>query len=465
MKDRRHDISLRAVKLVNIALMTFCFTMVWYLYYSKTTVVPYYFKGSLVIVSLFVILYIVMGKVYDAFLISYYPVSQVIYNQGLAVFMADGVMFVVLWLLTKNFPNVVPGLYTLAAQIVISCVWANIAQRWYFRSFKAKKTLIIYDERTDLGDIIKENGYENKFEVIANITAEECIKNRFKCLEGIEAVFFSGVHSHERNTILKQCIDRGIRVLVIPRVGDVLMSSAKPMHLFYLPILQVDRYNPPMEFLIVKRFFDIVISIVALVIFSPVILVVSCAIKAYDKGPVFYRQKRLTQNGKEFEIVKFRSMRVDAESDGVARLSTGTNDDRITPVGRVIRAVRLDEVPQFINVLKGDMSIVGPRPERPEIARQYEAEMPEFRLRLQAKAGITGYAQVYGKYNSTPYDKLQMDLMYIANPTLAQDLGIILATFKILFVPESTDGIKEGQVTAMGNAEHGSDKEDKIDNH
>lgn len=158
-------------------------------------------------------------------------------------------------------------------------------------------------------------------------------------------------------------------------------------------------------------------------------LVTAIAIKS-DGGPALYKQKRLTKDGKEFNVLKFRSMRVDAEKDGVARLSTGDKDDRITPVGKVIRKIRFDELPQLFNILRGDMSIVGPRPERPEIARQYEEEMPEFRLRLQAKAGLTGYAQVYGKYNTTPYDKLLMDLTYIGTPSLWEDFKICLATVK-----------------------------------
>jgi bacterial sugar transferase family protein len=181
-----------------------------------------------------------------------------------------------------------------------------------------------------------------------------------------------------------------------------------------------------------------------------VFLITAIAVKS-DGGPAFYKQVRLTEDGKQFEILKFRSMRVDAEKDGVARLSTGDKDDRITKVGHIIRACRLDELPQLLNILKGDLSIVGPRPERPEIAAQYCEEMPEFALRLQAKAGLTGYAQVYGKYNTTPYDKLQMDLMYIAHPSLIEDLKIMLATVKILFMPESTEGVAEGQTTAMGD--------------
>ena len=148
-------------------------------------------------------------------------------------------------------------------------------------------------------------------------------------------------------------------------------------------------------------------------------------------------------------------MRVDAEKDGVARLSTGDNDSRITKVGHFIRKCRIDELPQLINILEGSLSICGPRPERPEIAEQYCREMPEFALRLQAKAGLTGYAQVYGKYNTTPYDKLQLDLMYIAKPSIIEDLKIMFGTVGILFLPESTEGVAEGQATAM-DAENGS---------
>lgn len=242
-------------------------------------------------------------------------------------------------------------------------------------------------------------------------------------------------------------------MFVIPRVGDVLMSGAWPMHMFHLPMLRVGRYMANPEYLFIKRAMDIVISLAALIVLSPVFLITALAVKS-DGGPAFYKQVRLTKDGKRFEILKFRSMRVDAEKDGVARLSTGDKDDRITKVGHIIRACRLDELPQLLNILRGDLSIVGPRPERPEIAAQYCEEMPEFSLRLQAKAGLTGYAQVYGKYNTTPYDKLQMDLMYIAHPSLIEDLKIMMATVKILFMPESTEGVAEGATTAMGQENH-----------
>ena len=263
----------------------------------------------------------------------------------------------------------------------------------------------------------------------------------------------SGIHSHDRNIILKHCVANDITVFVIPRIGDTIMSGAHPMHMFHLPMLKVGRYTAQPEYLFVKRLVDIAVSLFALAVLSPIFIVTAIAIKATDGGPVFYKQVRLTKDGRRFHILKFRSMRVDAEKDGVARLSTGSHDDRVTPVGKVIRACRIDELPQLFNILGGSMSLVGPRAERPEIAAEYEQELPEFALRLQAKAGLTGYAQVYGKYNTTPYDKLVMDLMYIAHPSIMEDFKIMLATVKILFTPESTEGVEEGATTAMGQGE------------
>ena len=166
------------------------------------------------------------------------------------------------------------------------------------------------------------------------------------------------------------------------------------------------------------------------------------AIKHYDGGPIFYKQERFTLNGKKFFVYKFRSMIVNAESKSGAVLAS-KNDSRITPIGKFVRATRLDELPQFINVLKGDMSLVGPRPERPEIAEDYYKTLPEFGYRLKTKAGLTGYAQLYGKYNTTPYDKLQLDLMYIQNYSLFLDIKLILMTIKIMFMKESTEGVDE----------------------
>ncbi len=432
---------------MNIAFLTVPFAIVWFYYYADRIVTPYYERGNLLVIALFVLLYVAFGHTYDAFLISYHRIFEMVYSQVLAVMITDVAMYIVISLLSMKFVNPFYMLVVLLAQILVSGLWSYTTQTWYFATVRPKRTAVVYDARRGIEDLIHEYRLNKKFDVVATATASDCIGGRLKMLEGMEAVFVCGVHSHDRNIILKYCVENDIRLFVIPRVGDVIMSGAKKMHMLHLPMLMAERYNPPAEYLFLKRMFDIIASGVALILASPVMLVTAAAIKLCDRGPVFYRQCRLTKDGKQFHVLKFRSMRVDAEKDG-ARLSTGDKDDRVTPVGRFIRKVRIDELPQLLNILEGSMSIVGPRPERPEIAEQYLEELPEFNLRLQAKAGLTGYAQVYGKYNTTPYDKLQMDLMYIANPSLMEDFRIIFATIKILFLPESTEGIAEGQTTA-----------------
>lgn len=438
---------LRLLKLFNVVLITIPFAWGWFNYYAQHMALPFYDRGNWVVVALYAVLYMIFGRVYGGFWISLNRISESVYSQALAVMMTSGIMYVVTFLLERQLPNIWPVIAAFPVQLVLSGLWSMAAHVAYYIMFPATKTIIVYDERQGMEKLIQDYGFEKKFTVIKTLTVEQCIAN-IDLLHNAQTVFVSGVHSHERNIILKYCVEHGIMMYLVPRIGDVLMSGAQQMHMFHLPMLRVGRYNPSPWHTIAKRTFDVVSAGALFLVISPLMLITAIAIKT-DGGPVFYKQRRLTQDGKEFDVLKFRSMRVDAEKDGVARLSTGDKDDRITKVGRFIRKVRIDELPQLLNIIGGSMSVVGPRPERPEIASQYVKEMPEFSLRLQAKAGLTGYAQVYGKYNTTPYDKLQMDLMYISNPSFWEDLRIIFATIKILFVPESTEGVAEGQKTAM----------------
>lgn len=449
MRGLRYRLLLRMVKLFNVVLLTVSFAVCWFGYYAERVYWPFYYCGNWAVVILFVVFYVVFARIYDAFLVSHHRISEMIYSQILAAAIADGFMYLVIWLLMERLPNVLPGIGALTAQCIVAVVWSTLSHWWYFSTFQPKRSAIIHDSERVIENLIYEYGMDKKFNVIKIALVDECLDD-LGMLDSLEAVFLSDLHSHDRNLILKYCVGHNICVYVIPRIGDVIMSGASRMHMFHLPMLRVGRYSPNPEYLILKRVFDLMVAGIAAVILAPVMLVTAIAIKLYDHGPVFYKQTRLTKDGREFEVLKFRSMRVDAESNGIARLSSGESDPRITPVGHVIRKFRIDELPQIFNILEGSMTIVGPRPERPEIAAQYENVLPEFRLRLQAKAGLTGYAQVYGKYNTTPYDKLQMDLMYIAHPSILEDLQICFATVKILFMSESTEGVAEGQITAMG---------------
>ena len=434
----------RGVKLLNLALMTAVAVLFWRLFYAAGSSAH---MTTALIGGIYFLLYMTYGRIYESFLLSLVRITEMVYSQALALLMSDGILYGVLCLMERRFVNFLPILGLFACQLILSVIWCVCAHKWYFAIFPAKRTAVIHDRGRDVGALIHTYGLSKKFDVRRTVTVEECLAGNFSVLDRMQTVFLCGIGSHNRNLILKQCVERGITVYVMPKIGDIIMSGAKQMHLFHLPFLRVGRYDPAPEYLFIKRLFDILVSACALILLSPLMVAVAIVIRR-DGGPAFYRQCRLTKDGKRFNVLKFRSMRVDAEKDGVARLAT-EKDDRITPVGHFIRKCRIDELPQLINILRGDMTIVGPRPERPEIAAKYEQELPEFSLRLQAKAGLTGYAQVYGKYNTTPYDKLQMDLMYIAHPSFLEDLRIIFATIKILFLPESTEGVAEGQENAM----------------
>ena len=453
-----HDVSIRIAKLINIVLMTIPFTVVWYAFYADRLWVHFEMRGHWLVIGLFAFLYFIIGRIYDAFKMSYHGVGEMVYSQMLSLFEVDVIMYIVAWLLIRFVPQILPMIGVFLIQILLSIVWSNIARVWYFHTFPANKTVVIWDMREGISPLIEKYNLTKKYKVIASVSVEECVSD-MTILDDADTVFLVGVHSHDRNTITKYCILHGVTAYLIPRVGDLIVSAARHSNMFHLLMLKVERYNPYLEYVIVKRIGDIVLSLIAAVLLSPIMIITAICIKAEDHGPVIYKQCRLTKDGKTFNILKFRSMRTDAEKDGVARLSTGENDDRITKVGRVIRKCRIDELPQLFNILKGDLSIVGPRAERPEIASEYYKELPEFELRLQVKAGLTGYAQVYGKYNTTPYDKLLMDLMYIANASVFEDIRIIFATIKILFMPESTEGVEEGAVTAMEENRESYEKE------
>jgi len=218
-----------------------------------------------------------------------------------------------------------------------------------------------------------------------------------------------------------------------------MLRGARDITLFDTPLLLVKGTGLTPAQRVVKRTMDIVLSSLAILVFAIPMAMVAIAIKLEDGGPVFYKQKRMTRGGREFEILKFRSMIVDAEKYAGAVLAT-ENDPRITKVGRFIRATRLDEIPQILNILKGDMSVVGPRPERKVLADEICKEVPEFAYRLKVRGGLTGYAQIYGKYNTSSYDKLRLDLMYIENYSLMLDIKLIILTLRIIFSKDSTEG-------------------------
>ena len=420
-------------------MMAVSLCAVWFLFYDRH--MEYDLLYVSVMMFLFAVLYYSFGKLYDAFHISYSRISEMTYSQSLSALVTDALMWLIFCLLLRRIVNPLPMFLCWGGQIIASTIWSRLTHGWYFRTYPPKRTALIYESKEQMEELIESYGMKKKFGIEMILKAEECVKD-IEQLKEMQAVFINRIGGHNRNVIIKYCLYNDISVFVIPKVDDIILSGAHKMHLFHLPMLLVEKNGPSMFFLFFKRLFDIVASLAVLIVLFPFMLIIAAAIKLYDEGPVFYLQDRVTKDNRVFKIIKFRSMKVDAEKEGEVILSTGDKDNRITPVGRIIRKLRIDELPQLINIIKGDMSIVGPRPERPELVEIYERDVPEFRLRTQVKAGLTGYAQVYGKYNTTPEHKLLMDLQYIYNRSLSEDMKIIFATIKILFLPESTEGFE-----------------------
>ncbi len=442
---------IRLMKLINILGSAYLFWNAWHFYYSPRFRIGQIGYGDILVILVYCMIQLLLNRTYNAYDIGSSKTWALFYSLCLADGVGLAIYILIMWIGWWDIPNPFPLMAVFGVQIIWNAIWSVLVNRLYFRLHKAKKTALIFKEDADLIKLSEIDRYKTKFDVvkyIRNPSDIDCIK---KELEDIQAVFVIGIDATMRNELTEYLIDTGITGYFVPHVGDVILAGAKNMHLFSIPTMRVSRAELSPEYILLKRAMDVAVSACALIVLSPIMLFTAIAVKCCDGGPVFYKQERLTKDRKIFKILKFRSMYVDAEKDGIARLSP-KGDPRVTPVGKIIRACRIDELPQLINILKGDMTIVGPRPERPEIAADYEKTMPSFALRLQVKAGLTGYAQVYGRYNTQPYDKLQMDLLYINNMSIVRDIHLMFATVKILFMKESTQGVSENQTTAISES-------------
>lgn len=411
----------------------------------------YYFKGHVLIILIYFVLLFFFASTYGALKIGYLKSVDVFISEFFSLLFVNVISYFQISLMANWVVKVGPIAKTMILQTVISAVWVFICNAFYYKAFPPRGILIIHGERPINDIVAKFESRKDKYKIKKCMNISEGIDAvKEEVTKQYGAVVLWDISVSDRNALLKYCYSKSIRVYMMPKISDVLVKGADQLHLFDTPIYLTREYALKVEQRIAKRAIDLVCSIILLIIALPFMLLTAIAIKLYDGGPVLYKQIRCTYDRKEFYILKFRSMKVDAEKDGVARLAS-KNDSRITPVGKFIRATRIDELPQLLNILKGEMSFIGPRPERPEIIDQYMEEMPEFAFRMKVKAGLAGYAQVYGKYNTTPYDKLKLDLTYIEQYSVWLDLKLMLLTLKILIKPESTEGVDSTQTTALKN--------------
>ncbi|MBQ8687532.1 MAG: exopolysaccharide biosynthesis polyprenyl glycosylphosphotransferase [Ruminococcus sp.] len=419
--------------IVLLGIFTAAFGWVWYECYSDTILLPFYRRGNWVMIAIYVVLMLLFSSVFGGLKTGYLKRTDSFYSQSLSMLCVNVVTYFQVSLIARDFVDAIPFVLMTLGDIAVLPLWILVTNKLYFSLYPPRRLVIIYGERAAADLVTKMSRRVDKYMICESVSASQSWTEMQEAIDRYEGVILCDMPGQIRNDILKYCFAAKVRVYVAPKISDIIIRGAEEIRLFDTPLLLCRNGGLSLEQRFVKRIFDLTFAVLLGVVCLPISLIVALCIKLEDGGPVLYKQKRLTIDDKVFEVYKFRSMIQNAEANG-PQLATET-DSRITKVGRVLRKCRLDEIPQLLNILRGDMSVVGPRPERPELALQYEETMPEFDFRLRVKAGLTGYAQVTGLYDTVPYDKLKMDMMYIEQYSLLLDLRIIMMTLKIALFP------------------------------
>ena len=430
-----------AETLLEILILTLAYYIVWMKGYDLAY---FAYKGKYVLMGVYAVLLYALFLNSECTMFGQLHRGDLIMGQIISICLVNGITYLQLCLIANGILPLAPILALTGADIVIAIVLILLYTSLYHRLYAPHDMLLIYGHRRGVELKIKMDARKDKYNISGLISSDEGYNKIIQEIPKYDAVVINDVPAQLRNDLLKYCYRYRVRTYVSPKLTDIMLRGARNITLFDTPLLLVKGTGLTPAERVAKRAMDILISAIVLLILSPLMLLIAAAIKLEDGGPIFFRQKRLTRHGREFDILKFRSMVVDAEKYAGAVLATD-NDPRITRVGRIIRPFRLDELPQLINILKGDMSIVGPRPERKVIADEYCKDIPEFAYRLKVRGGLTGYAQIYGKYNTSAYDKLRLDLMYIENYSLLLDIKLMILTIRILFSKESTEGVDKAK--------------------
>ena len=426
-----------AETLLEVLILTVVYYLVWKQGYEMSA---FAYKGKYVLMGVYGLLTYLIFQNADCTMFGQLSRIDLIIGQIISLFLVNFITYLQLCLIGNAVLPLIPMVKLFVIQAVVAIGLILLYTTVYHKLYAPHNMLLIYGNKNSIGLKLKMDSRKDKYNITGLICADEGYDAIVQKIHQYDAIILNDVAAPLRNDILKFCYRFRVRTYVAPKLTDIMLRGAKGISLFDTPLLLVKGTGLTPAQRVGKRLMDILLCSIAMIVAAPVMAVVAIAIKLEDGGPVFFKQKRMTRNGREFDILKFRSMIVDAEKYAGAVLATD-NDPRITKVGKVIRATRLDELPQILNILKGDMSIVGPRPERKVIADEYCKDIPEFAYRLKVRGGLTGYAQIYGKYNTSAYDKLRLDLMYIENYSFMLDIKLIILTLRIIFSKESTEGI------------------------
>lgn len=435
-----------AVKLMIILSMTFIFIGCWQDNYEASL---FSGKGNYVVVFSYLVILLAFSNLYGGLKIGMLRLHEVIYSFSLSMLFTNFIMYLELSLIARELVNPLPLIWAVFLQLIIIFFGSYAANSIYYSMYQAHHILAIVGENVDSAAVVAKMGrIKERYAIDKIIYSNEGEENIIKAINEYEAIFIGDIEKSLQNNIIRYCYKERKRIYLSPSSNDIIINNCYQSQIFDAPVLVCRNRGLTIEQQLIKRAMDLLVSVIGLIIASPIMILVALGIKLYDGGPVFFKQNRVTKDGKIFNVLKFRSMIVDA--DKVKLRKATTNDDRITPIGKIIRPLRLDELPQLLNILKGDMSLVGPRPERTENVYEYTQMLPEFDLRHRVKGGLTGYAQIYGKYNTSPQSKLNMDLIYIEKYSLLLDLKLLVMTIKILFMRESTEGFSD-EDSLIGN--------------
>ena len=442
----------------NLTLLTIqvgLFVLLWFNYYIPLLIQVgrgFYRWGYWAVVGLYLLFVIFFTRNFDGYKSEFRRAKRTALTHIISLICANIVAIIQMWIIGRYYFSILPIVYLTLLQIIFVLGWSFIVKQVYVHLNKRQKLLVIHDSYSPELFLEKDSHIKEMYSIIERLDIRFYKANNNhiqRLINENEVVLLYEIPSEIRNDILKYCYSNKKNVILTPKISDIIISGGEELSFIDKPLLFIESKGLKAEALFIKRLSDIVLSVLAIIISSPLMVLFAIIIKLHDRGKVFYTQERLTIDEKKFNIIKFRSMRENSEGEG-ARLAQ-ENDDRVTPIGRFLRSTHLDELPQIFNILKGEMSFVGPRPERREIADEYERVIPEFKYRTVVKAGLTGYAQIYGKYNTPPYDKLRLDLKYIENYSNWLDIKLMLMTLKIMFHRDNTEGVNETQKTAIQN--------------
>ncbi|MEZ4357715.1 MAG: exopolysaccharide biosynthesis polyprenyl glycosylphosphotransferase [Eubacteriales bacterium] len=435
-------------KLLIIAVTLAAYVFVLFEYYNE---VLFYYKGNYIIVFLYLIILLLFAGSYGCFRIGILRLYEIVCSYILAIFITNLITYFVLSLIAKTMLNPIPLGILAIFQCVISCILYLAANKIYFKLYPARDCIVIYSASDKDKAIVKKfKSIKERYKICAIYKESEEYEYLISKIDKHSAVILGDIAEELRVKLISYCFEKDKRLYIVPTMQYILMNNAHEIQIKDSLIYMCKNRGFALEQLAIKRFMDIALSFIGIIILSPIMILTILAIKLQDGGQIFYKQKRLTRNGRTFTLIKFRSMIESAEPDGEARFAD-INDSRITKIGKFIRATRIDEIPQLFNILTGDMSLVGPRPERPEIFEEYCKVFPQFRYRLKVKAGLTGYAQIYGKYTTSLEDKVKMDLLYIEHCSIIMDVRLLISTLKVVFMKKSTEGFSKEDLKLVGN--------------